>query len=198
MKLINLFIMNRYILLVLLSVVYLGVSAQEAEPTLLQRELQIEIGESAIIQYISGENNSPTISTTYNRRINKKWWYGVSAAYSHDSRNRVYTGTLYKENTYKAIDILCSNNDVFSIIPAIKFSYYNGERLQMYSGLQAGFSLVCGKNLYADGRTVSGSTMNFFLQLTAFGINYGKDFYIGAEAGLGFKGVLNFVAGYRF
>ena len=36
--------MNRYILLVLLSVVYLGVSAQEAEPTLLQGELQIEIG----------------------------------------------------------------------------------------------------------------------------------------------------------
>ena len=29
-------------------------------------------------------------------------------------------------------------------------------------------------------------------------LEFGKDFYIGAEAGFGYKGVLNLVAGYRF
>ena len=176
-----------------------GVFAQENEKVLPQRELQVEIGESAIMQLLSGENTSPTISVTHNRRINKKWWYGVSATYSRNSiHNLVYTGTFYKEGTFQSINVLRSNNDVFSIAPAIKFSYYNAERVQMYSGLQAGISLISGKNLYVDGRTVAGSTMSFFFQLTAFGINYGKDFYIGAEAGFGYKGVLNLVVGYRF
>ena len=191
--------MKKIFLFVILLAASSGVFAQENEKVLPQRELQVEIGESAIMQLLSGENTSPTISVTHNRRINEKWWYGVSAAYSRNSvHNLVYTGTFYKEGTSLSINVLRSNNDVFSIAPAIKFSYYNAERVQMYSGLQAGISLISGKNLYVDGRTVAGSTMSFFFQLTAFGINYGKDFYIGAEAGFGYKGVLNLVAGYRF
>ena len=191
--------MKKIFLFVILLAAASGVFAQENEKVLPQRELQVEIGESAIMQLLSGENTSPTISVTHNRRINEKWWYGVSAAYSRNSaHNLVYTGTIYKEGTFQSINVLRSNNDVFSIAPAIKFSYYNAERVQMYSGLQAGISLISGKNLYVDGRTVAGSTMSFFFQLTAFGINYGKDFYIGAEAGFGYKGMLNLTAGYRF
>ena len=191
--------MKKIFLFAILLAASSGVFAQENKKVLPQRELQAEIGESAIMQLLSGENTSPTISVTHNRRINEKWWYGVSAAYSRNSvHNLVYTGTFYKEGTFQSINVLRSNNDVFSIAPAIKFSYYNAERVQMYSGLQAGISLINGKNLYVDGRTVAGSTMSFFFQLTAFGINYGKDFYIGAEAGFGYKGVLNLVAGYRF
>lgn len=191
--------MKKIFLFAILLAAASEVFAQENEKVLPQRELQVEIGESAIMQLLSGENTSPTISVTHNRRINEKWWYGVSATYSRNSvHNLVYTGTIYKEGTFQSINVLRSNNDVFSIAPAIKFSYYNAERVQMYSGLQAGISLISGKNLYVDGRTVAGSTMSFFFQLTAFGINYGKDFYIGAEAGFGYKGVLNLVAGYRF
>ena len=191
--------MKKIFLFAILLAASSGVFAQENEKVLPQRELQVEIGESAIMQLLSGENTSPTISVTHNRRINEKWWYGVSAAYSRNSaHNLVYTGTIYKEGTFQSINVLRSNNDVFSIAPAIKFSYYNAERVQMYSGLQAGISLISGKNLYVDGRTVAGSTMSFFFQLTAFGINYGKDFYIGAEAGFGYKGMLNLTAGYRF
>ncbi len=191
--------MKKIFLFTILLAAASEVFAQENKKVLPQRELQVEIGESAIMQLLSGENSSPTISVTHNRRINEKWWYGVSAAYSRNSvHNLVYTGTFYKEGTFQSINVLRSNNDVFTIAPAIKFSYYNAERMQMYSGLQAGISLISGKNLYVDGRTVAGSTMSFFFQLTAFGINYGKDFYIGAEAGFGYKGVLNLVAGYRF
>lgn len=191
--------MKKIFLFTILLAASSGVFAQENEKVLPQRELQVEIGESAIMQLLSGENTSPTISVTHNRRINEKWWYGISAAYSRNSiHNLVYTGTFYKEGTFQSINVLRSNNDVFSIAPTIKFSYYNAERVQMYSGLQAGISLISGKNLYVDGRIVAGSTMGFFFQLTAFGINYGKDFYIGAEAGFGYKGVLNLVAGYRF
>ena len=191
--------MKKIFLFTILLAAASEVFAQENEKVLPQRELQVEIGESAIMQLLSGENTSPTISVTHNRRINEKWWYGVSAAYSRNSvHNLVYTGTFYKEGTFQSINVLRSNNDVFTIAPAIKFSYYNAERMQMYSGLQTGISLISGKNLYVDGRTLAGSTMSFFFQLTAFGINYGKDFYIGAEAGFGYKGVLNLVAGYRF
>ena len=191
--------MKKIFLFTILLAAASGVFAQENEKVLPQRELQVEIGESAIMQLLSGENTSPTISVTHNRRINEKWGYGVSVAYSRNSiHNLVYTGTFYKEGTFQSINVLRSNNDVFSIAPAIKFSYYNADQVQMYSGLQAGISLISGKNLYVDGRTLAGSTMSFFFQLTAFGINYGKDFYIGAEAGFGYKGVLNLVAGYRF
>ena len=142
--------MKKIFLFVILLAASSGVFAQENEKVLPQRELQVEIGESAIMQLLSGENTSPTISVTHNRRINEKWWYGVSAAYSRNSvHNLVYTGTIYKEGTFQSINVLRSNNDVFSIAPAIKFSYYNAERVQMYSGLQAGISLIAAKTYMA-------------------------------------------------
>ena len=64
--------MKKIFLFAILLAAASGVFAQANEKVLPQRELQIEIGESAIMQLLSGENTSPTISITHNRRINEK------------------------------------------------------------------------------------------------------------------------------
>ena len=63
--------MKKIFLFTILLAASSGVFAQENEKVLPQRELQVEIGESAIMQLLSGENTSPTISVTHNRRINE-------------------------------------------------------------------------------------------------------------------------------
>lgn len=193
-----------FLLIAILAMAY-NAFAQE-DTNLSKREIQIEIGDAqnllpiSIYKYsnIMGDTTSimralsPVISITHHRQINPKWWYGVSVAY----RN------LYQRSEGKEKNVLYyseAKTNEFAIIPSVKFSYCNKDWLQMYSGLQAGMSFAFGKIAYSTGRISSGtSSLCFFGQLTAFGINYGKDFYIGAEIGFGHKGVLNFVAGYRF
>ncbi len=193
-----------FLLFVILATAY-NAFAQEGA-NLPQREIQIEIGEaqnilpiSNIYKYsnIMGDTTSiqralsPVLAITHHRQINPKWWYGVSVAYYNLSQRA--TG---KDNNVLYYSETKANE--FAIIPSVKFSYCNKDWLQMYSGLQAGMSFAFGKTTYSTGNVSSGSSLSFFGQLTAFGINYGKDFYIGAEIGFGHKGVLNFVAGYRF
>lgn len=194
--------MKEIFLFVILLAASSGVFAQENEKVLPQRELQIEIGEALNLWYlISPESPNqysvdrcifPAFSLTYNHKINQKWWYGISAIYNYNREELFDNKDSYHLSVYR------SNNHVFAAVPAIKFIYCNTETLQMYSGLQAGISLITAKIIRSKGEVSNGTNIGFWGQLIAFGINYGKDFYIGAEAGFGYKGVLNLVAGYRF
>ena len=194
--------MKKIFLFTILLAAASEVFAQENEKVLPQRELQIEIGEALNLWYlISPESPNqysvdrcifPAFSLTYNHKINQKWWYGISAIYNYNREELFDNKDSYHLSVYR------SNNHVFAAVPAIKFIYCNTETLQMYSGLQAGISLITAKIIRSKGEVSNGVNIGFWGQLIAFGINYGKDFYIGAEAGFGYKGVLNLVAGYRF
>ena len=194
--------MKEIFLFVILLAASSGVFAQENEKVLPQRELQIEIGEALNLWYlISPESPNqysvdrcifPAFSLTYNHKINQKWWYGISAIYNYNREELFDNKDSYHLSVYR------SNNHVFAAVPAIKFIYCNTETLQMYSGLQAGISLITAKIIRSKGEVSNGTNIGFWGQLIAFGINYGKDFYIGAEAGFGYKGMLNLTAGYRF
>ena len=182
--------MKKVLFLIIVFTVSLNGFSQDDKQTLKQ-ELQIEIGEALNLWYlISPESPNqysvdrcifPAFSLTYNHKINQNW---------HNRRRT--TKDAYHLSVYR------SNNHVFAAVPAIKFIYCNTETLQMYSGLQAGISLITAKIIRSKGEVSNGANIGFWGQLIAFGINYGKDFYIGAEAGFGYKGVLNLVAGYRF
>ena len=194
--------MKKIFLFTILLAASSGVFAQANEKVLPQRELQIEIGEALNLWYlISPESPNqysvdrcifPAFSLTYNHKINQKWWYGISAIYNYNREELFDNKDTYHLSVYR------SNNHVFAAVPAIKFIYCNTETLQMYSGLQAGISLITAKIIRSKGEVSNGTNIGFWGQLIAFGINYGKDFYIGAEAGFGYKGMLNLTAGYRF
>ena len=194
--------MKKIFLFAILLATASEVFAQENEKVLPQRELQIEIGEALNLWYlISPESPNqysvdrcifPAFSLTYNHKINQKWWYGISAIYNYNREELFDNKDSYHLSVYR------SNNHVFAAAPAIKFIYCNTETLQMYSGLQAGISLITAKIIRSKGEVSNGTNIGFWGQLIAFGINYGKDFYIGAEAGFGYKGMLNLTAGYRF
>jgi hypothetical protein len=120
--------------------------------------------------------------------------YGVSFAYNRRVERMLHDEGAYLKQ-YSMQDIRS-----YAIVPSVKYLYKNTETLQMYSGLQAGMCISdIPYTVYGAGKErESSSTIGFFGQLTLFGITYGRGFYVGAEAGIGFKGVLNFVSGYRF
>jgi hypothetical protein len=120
--------------------------------------------------------------------------YGVSLAYNRRVERMLHDEGAYLKQ-YSIQDIRS-----YAIVPSVKYLYKNTETLQMYSGLQAGMCISdIPYTVYGAGKErESSSTIGFFGQLTLFGITYGRGFYVGAEAGIGFKGVLNFVSGYRF
>jgi hypothetical protein len=120
--------------------------------------------------------------------------YGVSLAYNRRVERMLHDEGAYLKQ-YSIQDIRS-----YAIVPSVKYLYKNTETLQMYSGLQAGMCIAdIPYTVYGAGKErESLSTIGFFGQLTLFGITYGRGFYVGAEAGIGFKGVLNFVSGYRF
>jgi hypothetical protein len=198
--------MKKILVVVTFFMLSLVTFAQQETNILLQRELQIEIGESnnllrPILSSIFSPSEyrlegaySPTVALSYNNSIGSRWMYGVSLAYNRRVERMLHDEGAYLKQ-YSIQDIRS-----YAIVPSVKYLYKNTETLQMYSGLQAGMCIAdIPYTVYGAGKErESSSTIGFFGQLTLFGITYGRGFYVGAEAGIGFKGVLNFVSGYRF
>ena len=198
--------MKKILVVVIFFMLSLVTFAQQETNILLQRELQIEIGESnnlirPILSSIFSPSEyrlegaySPTVALSYHNSIGSRWMYGVSFAYNRRVERMLHDEGAYLKQ-YSMQDIRS-----YAIVPSVKYLYKNTETLQMYSGLQAGMCISdIPYTVYGAGKErESSSTIGFFGQLTLFGITYGRGFYVGAEAGIGFKGVLNFVSGYRF
>jgi hypothetical protein len=184
--------MNKTILSLLVFIaISAGINAQNSEATLPSREFQAGIGDAMSIygNFLGNElyMSSPTLSLSYHQRINSWLWYGATLAYN--------------ANHYNDYNLKIKQNiRTLSFAPSLRFSYVNKPNLLMYSGLQAGFSWQKFYNTDIDGKLDNQySNQIWFLgQATAFGITFGKDFFIGGEVGFGHKGILNFVAGYRF
>jgi hypothetical protein len=170
-------------------------SNKTTNSSLHQNELQVEMGESLGLLHlfdIIDNDFSPTISLSYHNRVLKRLWIGASLGYNQDGDYTSYVesinGNVILEN-FTRIHRL-------SFVPSIKFSYFDKKNLTMYLGGQAGMCWLSYSNPKSNFGEVN--ELGLFLQLTAFGINYGKNFYIGGEIGFGHKGLFNFTAGYRF
>lgn len=195
--------MRKTLLFTILFVCSSAIFAQTNDNSYPKGEIQLEIGEAT--QMIIGERltnlnagsgmlsnySSPAISITYHRNINNRFWYGVSASFK-----QAFT---YGYPQYTGGEDSKEIGNIFAFMPSLKFAYYNSDKLQMYSSIQAGFCFLAGKPLYgftnANGYSAK---VGLFGQLTGFGIRYGKDFFIGTELGYGSKGIINFIAGYKF
>ena len=81
-------------LIMVLSIVSLNVFSQQEGNAMLQKELQIEIGESNNLirpilssmfspsEYRLEGAYSPTVALSYHNSIGSRWMYGVSLAYN--------------------------------------------------------------------------------------------------------------------
>ena len=134
-------------LIMVLSIVSLNVFAQQEGNAMLQRELQIEMGESNNLirpvlssMFSSSEYRlegaySPTVALSYHNSIGSRWMYGVSLAYNRRVERMLHDEGAYLKQ-YSIQDIRS-----YAIVPSVKYLYKNTETLQMYSGLQAGMCI---------------------------------------------------------
>ena len=188
-----------FVLLLFVSLKFVVYAQTESSKTtnnsLPQNELQVEIGESLCLLGlfdIIGNNFSPTFSLSYHNRALKRLWIGASLGYNQDgdyTYMETIDGVVIDMKNFTRIHRL-------SLVPSIRFSYFDRKNLTMYLGGHVGMCWLNYTNpKFNHGRV---NELNLFVQLTAFGISYGKNFYIGGEIGFGHKGLFNFTAGYRF
>lgn len=168
-----------------------------------QNEVQFEVGEALNIyskhidkDHNTTQNMSPSLSLGYYRFATKSIAYGFTTGYVRTDR---YLRSLSYYTDYHYYEDMNS----FFFAPTFKWAYYNKPNLQMYLGAQLGMkfdkSVVRIDNNYVDNeKRFNHTKTSLYGQFTAFGISYGRNFYIGGEIGFGYKGMLNLTAGYRF
>lgn len=88
-----------------------------------------------------------------------------------------------------------------SILPSIRFQYFNRKYCGLYSGLSLGWFIGIdnGYDLYTGiPQDAAGIYSRISFQITAFGVRFGDKIYGTAEIGCGVKGIATIGIGTRF
>ena len=118
----------------------------------------------------------------------------VNYAYYKDHTDLpFYTNAIYTQRRMNCL----------TLMPELRFSYYNRPHVTLYSAVAAGTSLFLEKKLYmgnfGDYRWEKSSKVTPSFQLTAFGVRAGGDHLFGSfELGVGIKGFASAGIGYAF
>ena len=138
---------------------------------------------------------APTINLEYRYRFAKWFWFGGLVSYA-DIYNQ------YKDRVTQAT-VAHTGIHYITVMPSMRFSWLNKKYITLYSGLSLGCTVAVGKKYWPDipntgivyepfaGASLSG-------QLTAVGIQGGKNWYGFAEIGLGYQGFVKAGFGYKF
>lgn len=118
-----------------------------------------------------------------------KPWVSLGGSLSFNPISTAITSTNKHEFTY--------NYYLISIMPKVTFYYLNKGIVSMYSGLEAGGSLILWKDRQGC-TTLSDQGFTMAFQVTGFGVRVGKDIGGFMEWGIGFRGVVNFGLSARF
>jgi len=139
-------------------------------------------------------------TANYMYHIVKRFWVGVNINWQFPSDLEYYEWReYYIDGAFKDFQISKRDN-FFAIAPEFRFSYANLKWATLYSALSAGYGIHTG----LDKKNPSNDFLHdyWYWNVTFFGGNFhiGKkqNFFVGGEAGVGFKGTLNIHAGYRF
>lgn len=211
--------MKRIFIFFLISCTAYSLSAQEDttswKRTLPRHELQLGIGDPLIPSLYAGRINFPNsfffneissdnsnqwfepdayrgatiasgaISANYMFRITKWFWVGGTLSYSGFYNN------VYHRVSNKKVDY--NHTHFIAVIPSIRFSWINQKYVTLYSGLGIGAATVLNKT--NDEITFAPHLVG---QLTAVGVQAGKNWYGFFEFGLGAKGIISTGFGYHF
>jgi hypothetical protein len=136
---------------------------------------------------------TPVFSLNYHYRLTKWLWAGAMVNYAY-----------YKDHTDYGYDFYDSRNQhCLTLMPELRFSYFNRPHVTLYSAVAAGMTLFLGKELYmenfGDFRWEKSSKVTPSFQLTAFGVRAGGEHLFGSfELGVGIKGFASAGIGYAF
>lgn len=118
-------------------------------------------------------------------------------SYHYRIRNWLWCGAYFNVSPIKEYGYLSGYDraepvtTAISIAPSLRFSYFNKQNVSLYSAFSVGCSVLATKEEARFG---------VFYQITVFGfsISIGEKFFVGGEAGYGYKGLLCANFGYRF
>ncbi len=128
----------------------------------------------------------PVFSFSYHYRAAKWFWVGGLSTFS--GLHTTYRDRLTDEKTGGGSEF------IWTIMPAIRFSYLNREHVTLYSG--AAFGLLFD---HIRVREYQGSSTLLTYHLTGLGVKAGGKHWFGdVEVGYGYKGVVSAGFGYQF
>lgn len=144
------------------------------------QEIANMIGDALILafsaeDYTTGSTLGPII-LGYRRNLSEPLSIGLKGSYTHFDKEYTVSSTKFRiKNTFTTV---MANGNVC----------YNPRNIvQLYSGLNAGFSVVT----QSDDSSKSASKTTFAFQVNALGIRIGNKIGGFAEFGFGFDGVIN-------
>ncbi len=127
------------------------------------------------------------VTVEYNRFV--KPWCTVGASLSINPISTLITTKHGYEMTWSYY--------LISIMPKVNFIYFNKGPVSMYSGIEAGCSLI----LWRDRQgavTMNDTGLSAAFQINGFGIRVGREIGGFVEWGYGFRGIVNFGLSARF
>ena len=139
---------------------------------------------------------TPVFSFNYHYRLSKWFWVGAMVNYAYYKDHTDYpfhTDAVYTQRRMNCL----------TLMPELRFSYFNRPHVTLYSAVAAGTTLFLGKELYmgnfGDFRWEKSSKVTPSFQLTAFGVRAGGEHLFGSfELGVGIKGFASAGIGYAF
>jgi len=129
----------------------------------------------------------------YYRQITHWCQVGIKVT-MEGSRTTNYTDTL--RTSISSID----RNIFFTVMPSVRFTYFNRPWVRLYSGVDLGVGYFFShKQDYAkEENEDKGNNFIPAFNVTAFGVNVGKRFYGLCELNVGFDAYVKFGIGARF
>lgn len=152
-------------------------------------------------------HTTPLFAAAYHFRATKWLWIGLHAQYVH------YEDLEIKDINQTVPGICDRRYHAFSILPEIRFSWFNRPHVTLYSELSVGLTRFTGTVTNYDLSYDDNNTPYFdmggdnsrprpvypSLHLTLFGIRAGGEHWFGSfELGAGFKGFGTLAVGYEF
>ena len=176
-----------------------------------RHEIRFEVGDPLGIMILQNKNNhlpnisgsnltavgyawraTPVFSFNYHYRLTKWLWAGAMVNYVFFKVHTDYTFTRFRNRTQHGI----------TLMPELRFSYFNRPHVTLYSAAALGFTFFLGHiNTSLDDLHSYQLYISEFpsFQLTAFGIRAGGEHLFGTfELGAGIKGFASAGIGYAF
>jgi len=153
-----------------------------------KNEIALSVGDNMFHTQILWWDDSKgfgSYSLSYHYRIKNWLWCGAYVNF-FPTKERDYHWNYYYDDCY--YDNYFTTK--ISVAPSVRFSYFNKPLVNLYSAASVGWGLTMRGN--------DRPNLNVFFQITFFGISVGKNFFGGAEVGIGYKGLFCANLGYRF
>lgn len=139
-------------------------------------------------EYVKYAISSPAITASYLYRFNRWFWLGGNISYVGKHAE------IYDYLTDKKTGV--SNENMLSFAAYARFSWFNREKITLYSG----FGMGASYRFYNRSSEMDGLKVNtiFVGQMTFIGVEAGGKWFGFAELGTGYKGIFTAGFGYRF